>query len=51
MSRYLSSPVASQVLMRYAGIWSPTEFQFLRARLRPSASLLPSNEIGSRCDQ
>ena len=31
-SAYFGSPVASHRLIRYAGAWSPTEFQFLRAR-------------------
>ena len=32
------SPVARYRLIRYAGAWSPTEFQFFRARFGPSDS-------------
>ena len=38
-----SLPVARYALIRYAGAWSPTEFQFLRDWLLPSVSLRGSN--------
>ena len=37
-SAYWSLPVASHALIRNAGAWSPTEFQFLRDWLTPSVS-------------
>ena len=44
-------PVARNRLIRYAGAWSPTEFQFFFARLRLSDSAFGSKVTGSMCEK
>ena len=45
------SPVARYRLIRNAGAWSPTEFQFFLARFWPSDSARGSKVTGSRWEK